>query len=214
MRDQILLLVTATLTGTAVAGGSTLILDDFDADPNNDAGGPRTVSSIIVDNPFGQPSNFNIDPGFNFGGDAGSLVFNSGIGVRQQGSVVWNNDGAGLNLDAAALGLIGFEIDFLLIDQAFDMQVVLGTDNGGTASYVVTVNPGDTGTFAFGLGDFNIGGGFDPADVDSIEILFNVKGGTASLDFIATEFRAVVPTPGALAILGIGGIVAFGRRRA
>lgn len=214
MRDQILLLMTAALTGTAVAGGSTLILDDFDADPNDDAAGPRTVSSIVVDNPFGQPSNFNIDPGFSFGGDTGALVFNSGIGVRQQSSVVWNNDGAGLNLDAAALGLVGFEIDFLLIDQAFDMQVVLGTDDGGAASYVVTVNPGDTGVFAFGLGDFSIDAGFDAADVDSIEIVFNVDGDTASLDFIATEFRAVVPTPGALAILGLGGIVVFGRRRA
>lgn len=213
MRDHLLFLIAAGLTSAATAGTSTLILDDFDADPNDDAGGPRTVTSTIVDNPFSQPATFNVDSGFSFDGDDGALIFNSGIGVQQEGSIVWDNAGAGLDLDAAALGLVGFEIDFLLIDQSFDMVVELGTNGGGVATYAVTVNPADAGVLSFSLADFSADAGFDTADLDSIQIVFNAEGGTASLDFIATEFRAVVPAPGALVMLGLGGLVARGRRR-
>lgn len=214
MKSTLFAAMIAALAGTAVAGGPTLILDDFDNDPNDDAGGPRDVSSVINADPFGQPATFNVDTGFSFGGDTGAAVFNSGIGVEQEGRILYDNNGSGLNLDAAALGLAGFEFDFLAVDQDFEIQIQLGTDGGGTADFSGTINAGTNFSASFALASFTIGAGFDAADVDSVLLTFNdADGATPSLDFVLTEFRATVPTPGALAMLAVGGLVAAGRRR-
>ena len=41
---------------TLAQGGvvSSIVLDNFDSDPNTDAGGPGTYSTQIFDNPFSQ----------------------------------------------------------------------------------------------------------------------------------------------------------------
>lgn len=216
MRDQIrlfALLGLGAITSAAVAGSPTLILDDFDADPNDDAGGPRAISTSILSNPFGQTANFDVDTALTFGGDTGAAIFNSGIGVEQEGTIRWDNDGAGLSLDAGALGLTGFELDFALIDQDFDYIIRLGDGSGNTLGASGSWTAGGARTESLALGDFSSSGSFDTSDVDSVEIVFNVRGDTASLDFILTEFRAVVPTPGSFALLGMGGLVAARRRR-
>lgn len=213
MKNILLLTMLGALTGTAAAGGGlTIVLDDFDSTPNDEAGGPRVISSTETANPFGQPSDFFVETGFSAGGATGAAIFNSGIGVEQEGQINWDNDGAGLNLDAAALGIVGFELDFLLVDQDFDLQIVLGTNDGGTATIDAMIAAGGSRTESISLGDFDFGAGFDAADVDSVTITFN-SGSVASLDFVVTEFRAVVPAPGAMALLGLGGLVAVRRRR-
>lgn len=215
MKNILLLTVLGTLTGTAAAGGGlTIVLDGFDSDPNDDAGGPRVISSAEVANPFGQSSNFFLDTAFNAGGAMGAAIFNSGIGVEQEGRIDWDNNGAGLNLDTAALGIVGFELDFLLVDQDFNIQIELGTNGGGTASIDAIIAAGGSRTESISLGDFNFGAGFDASDVDSVRITFNNRlDAVASLDFVVTEFRAVVPAPGSMALLGLGGLVAVRRRR-
>jgi hypothetical protein len=216
MRDQnrlIALLGLAAFAGTAIAGSPTLILDDFDADPNDDAGGPRLLSTSIIANPFGQAANFDIDTGLNIGGDIGAAIFNSGIGVEQEGAILWDNNGAGLSLDAGALGLLGFELDFAAIDQDFNYIFRLTDGNGEQLSGSGSFAAGGSRTESIGLGDLSSSGSFDASDVDSVQITFNVRGDTASLDFILTEFRAVVPSPGAILMLGMGGLLCVRRSR-
>ncbi len=212
MPSRFALLLIASATATAAAGNATLILDDFDADPNDDAGGPRVLSTTITDNPFGQPSNFEVDTALMIGSDVGAAIFNSGIGVEQEARINWDNNGAGLSLDAAALGLIGFELDFAAIDLDFNYLFRMfdgsGEVVGGTGSFAA----GGSRTETIALSDFDLTG-FDASDVDRVEIAFNVRGDTASLDFILPEVRAVVPAPGALALLGLGGLAAIRRRR-
>jgi hypothetical protein len=122
MRSLEITTVLAVLAPAAVAGPSTLILDDFDADPNDDAGGPRELSLSTYADPFGQGGSFEVDTGYNFGGDAGAVIFNSGAGAELAGEIIWNNGGNGLNLDTTALGLLGFELDFQFVDQDFECQ--------------------------------------------------------------------------------------------
>lgn len=214
MRSLVLMTALAGLTGSALAGTTSIVLDDFASDPNGLPGGPRSVSSNVLANPFNQGSSFDIDTGFSFNAINGAAIFNSGSGVEQEAEILWNNDGAGLNLDALALGIVGFELDFLFVDQDFTMEITLGTDGGGSvvASYLVAA--GGDRTESVSLADFSFDAGFDATDVDSVRIGFNSEGTTvASLDFITTEFRAVVPAPGAATVLALGGLLAARRRR-
>jgi hypothetical protein len=213
MRHTALLALIAGLSGTATAGGLTIVLDDFASEPNNQAGGPRAVSTIILSNPFNQPATFAVDTSFSFDGINGAAVFNSGIGVEQEGTILWDNNGAGLGLDAASLGLIGFELDFLMIDQAFTYIIEVSSADGALSRFG-SFAAGGARTESLALGDFDVFGTFDASAVDSVRIIFNVSDETtASLDFILTEFRAVVPTPGTVAMLAMGGLLVARRRR-
>ncbi|MCR9074869.1 MAG: hypothetical protein NXI07_02410 [bacterium] len=209
----------AISTGMAHAGIASVVLDDFDSDPNDDLGGVGTYSTIILSNPFNQGADFNLDTGVSIGSDVGSLIFNSGIGVEQQGRIIYNAEGAGLSLDAAGLGVQGFEMDFAMIDQDFYAEIDLFTydDMGnsvGSASRVIQIGAGMDITAAWNLGDFSVADAFDASDVDEVRLTFNVRNNpTASLDFIATEFRAVVPSPGSAVLLGIGGLMITRRQR-
>ncbi len=206
----------AASCGLASAGVvSSSVLDDFDTDPNTGLAGPRTININMIDNPFNQPASFGVDTAFDIGTDQGALVFNSGIGVKQGASIVYNNSDAGLGFNGNAMGLAGFCIDFLEVDQNFILRFELGDGAGGLASYEAVVFAGINQTIEVSFGDFQASPGFDMNDIDSIALGFNNgDNSTASLDFIASEFRmSVVPTPGALALLGLGGLAASRRRR-
>jgi len=223
MREQnrlIALLAVAGFAGTALAGNPTLILDDFDADPNDDAGGPRAVSTTIFggSGSFGGTHRFDIVTDTIYAGDEGSAVFESGVGINLSGTIRWDNDGAGLALDAAALGLVGFELDFAVIDQNFNIELRI-EDGDGTTS-IATANTdalnlsgNSVRTDSYSLDLFDLTD-FDMTNVAAIQITFNTRSGVVDgLDFAATEFRAVVPTPGPLALLALGGVVCTVRRR-
>jgi hypothetical protein len=213
MRHMLLMTLLAGCTGAATAGGLTIVLDDFDSDPNDEAGGPRSVSSIVLSNPFNQPATFGVDTAFSFNGVNGAAIFNSGIGAEQEGTILWDNNGAGLGLDAASLGLVGFELDFLMVDLDFSYIIEVSSADGSLFEFGSFAAGGER-TESLSLTDFDASGNFDASAVDSIRIIFNVSDApTASLDFILTEFRAVVPAPGSLALLGFGGLVAARRRR-
>ncbi len=214
-------IIIAAFATTAIAGSNpTLILDDFDADPNDDAGGPRefSASTNAPPGPFGDGVRFDLVTGSSFQDDTGAMVFASDPGVTARGSIVWNNNGAGLGLDAIALGIAGFEIDFVAVDQEFPMRLTLRSANGGGANTEIRIAPSllDDGiqTASIALDDLNAFLDFDPTDLESIELDFNFRSDRAEgLDFVLTQFRAVVPTPGSAAILGLGGIVCMRRRR-
>ena len=203
----------------AAQGGAVLVLDGFDSDPNMDAGGAADISSIVFSNPFGQSSDFGLDTLLDTGSDIGSLVFNSGIGVEQGGVVSYNADGVGLSFDAGAAGVEGFEIDFAMVDQAFIASIVLTTYDAmgmaiGDAVWAVSVDAGVDVTAVWSISDFDASGAFDASDIDDVTINFNLEDeAVASLDFIATEFRAIVPSPGSAVLLGLGGLMITRRQR-
>tara|TARA_R110000782_G_scaffold57258_18_gene119759 strand:+ start:57516 stop:58154 length:639 start_codon:yes stop_codon:yes gene_type:complete len=212
MRKSLMLLGLAGLAAPALAGAPTLVLDDFDSDPNDEAGGPRQLSTTILGNPFGQAANFEVDTAFSGGGFNGALFFNAGIGVEQEAAINWNGGIAGLNFDAVAAGVTAFEFDFAAVDQDFTYIMRLFDGSGGSASISGSFLAGGMRTETLLLGDFSFSS-FDATDVDEIELILNVRGSTASLDFAMTEFRAVVPAPGAVALLGLAGLTVARRRR-
>ncbi len=207
---------------TAAGGNPTLILDDFDADPNDDAGGPREVSTILLNGGiFGGSSSFEIQTGTIVpdgitGSDVGAAVFESGTDVELIGEIRWDNNDNGLSLDAAALGLIGFELDFWVVDQAFDIRISIEDGNGVVSGITRTIDALDSGiirTDFISLADFDLTG-FDASDVDAVQIVFNPRAGIRDgVDFALTEFRAVVPSPGSAALLGLAGLACVRRRR-
>jgi len=210
----------APLLMTAPLLAQHIVLDDFDTDPNDEAGGTREVSAAVGLNPYNQPSSFGVDTGFSFDSISGAAIFNSGIGVNQTGTINWDNNGAGLEFNAAGLGVVGFELDFLQVDQAFDVRINLetfGFNPNGTITAVSTIEASTAPFTAFvSLNDFVVpdGSGFTPFRVDAFTVIFNDRANpTTSLDFILTEFRAVVPSPATTGLLGLGGLIATRRRR-
>ncbi|MEM9372340.1 MAG: hypothetical protein AAGA55_01735 [Planctomycetota bacterium] len=223
MNNRLLLAAIASLSAPARAGGNpTHIHDDIDADPNDDAGGPRELSSLVLGGGlFGGSSSFEVQtsriiPDGGSGSDVGAAVFESGTGVAFRGEIRWDNDDAGLALDAAALGLLGFELDFWAVDQDFDIRLTIEDGSGQTTRVTRTIealDPGFIRTDFIALSEFDLTG-FDASDVDAIEIQFNPREGIRDgVDFALTEFRAVVPTPGSAVLIGVGGLVAMRRRR-
>lgn len=209
---QAITIAGALLFGAGLANAQTIILDDFDANPNDDAGGPRQANFGVVNNEFGLSNSFLLDTGIMIGMDTGAVLFSSDVGVTQVAQINWDNLDAGLDLDLGSLGIVGFELDFVGVDQPFSFSFEAETFGGGTATFSTMVGTGDS-TVAWGLGDLTINAGFDAADVDSITLVFNIAPETEALDFALTEFRAQIPTPGAIALLGAGGLLDTRRRR-
>ncbi|MEM9559990.1 MAG: hypothetical protein AAF995_06745 [Planctomycetota bacterium] len=202
----------ALFISAGLANAQTIILDDFDANPNDDAGGPRQANFGVINNEFGLTNSFLLDTGIMINGDVGAILFSSDVGVTQVAQINWDNNDAGLNLDTTALGIVGFELDFVGVDQEFSFSFEAETFGGGSATIDFVVGAGDS-TVAWTLGDLDIGAGFDATDVDGLTLVFNISPETEALDFALTEFRAQIPTPGSLALLGAGGLLALRRRR-
>lgn len=211
-------LFSVAAAGSLASAGisSSLVWDDFDMDPNGLLGGVGIHSSMMYNDPFAQGGSFSLDTLFASGDDIGGVFFNSGIGAEQGASILYNDLGdqqVNSSMDFAAIGAQGFEIDFLLSDQAFDVEVILG-GGGGVAFGTVTVPAGMSYTASFNLGDLVISPNFDITDVNDVTFNFNLEGSaTASLDFVATEVRLMVPSPGALSLFGLGGVIMSRRQR-
>ena len=196
----------------ATQASAGLILDTYDADPDSLSFGPRVLSASLNSDPFNQGGSFGIDTLFVSGADTGAVFFNSGIGAEQEASITYNDNNNGLNYNASSIQ--SFELDFLLVDLSFTANITMSTFGGGEASWDVVVPAGANYTATWSIADFVASGAFDIADVDEIAVNFNVTDRlTASLDFVATEFRAVVPTPGSLMLMGMGGFIAARRSR-
>lgn len=213
-------LIGAAFAGTAIAGSNpTLILDDFDADPNDDAGGPRQILiTSDAPGPFGGDARFDLVTGSVFEGDTGAMVYASDPGITGRGTIIWDNDGAGLGLDAAALGVIGFELDFVAVDQEFPLRISLRDSSGGFATTEIRIDPSlisdGIQTTTIAVADLNSSSGIDLTSLDAIELDFNFRSNRAEgLDFVFTQFRAVVPTPGSVALLAVAGVTCGRRRR-
>ncbi len=211
-------LLSLTLAGGIANAGiaSSLIWDDFDMDPNGLLGGAGDYSSTMFNDPFAQGGSFMLNTGFVSGADTGAVFFNSGIAAEQGASIIYDNlgDQGGSSMDFALIQAVAFEIDFLLSDQAFDLEIIMG-GGGGVAVGSVTIPAGMEYTASFTIADLIISPNFDITDVNDVTFNFNLRdSATASLDFVTTEIRLVtVPSPGSMALFGLGGIMITRRRR-
>ena len=207
------------ITGTALAigllgSGSTalgdFVLDTFDG-PQGALGQDRTLMQTVHENPF----NF-VDPLDTFVNEgAGFYAFISDPAVLGTGYITYDNFVGG---SADLSTVTDLELDFATVDQdaPFSIEFVTLDDMGGvlgTATAELAMMAGLNMTVSVAVSDFVISGAFDLANVGSVVLEFNPEvGGTPSLDFTLTEFRAI-PTPSALALLAISGLVARGSRR-
>jgi hypothetical protein len=206
--------------GVAQAGVTSVLLDDYDLVLNNDLLGVASYTGLVFNNPYDQGYDFSLETTLDTGDDIGGIVFNSGIGVEQSLFVEYNNLGAGLDLSASNLSLEAFEITFAEVDQDFIASIRLSTfdSNGqivGSAIWGAQVNAGIDVAATWNLsGIISTTGDFDLENIDEVEVNFNISNNTtASLDFIATEFRAIVPSPGSSVLLGLGGAMVARRHR-
>ncbi len=196
----------ALIAGSASAGMmGTIVLDTFD-DPNVGAlGQDRNLSDAVVSNPSG--TSFPVFTEVLTGPTVYS--FQSGPQVEATGTIEYPFE----SLNAAALGIIGFEFDIESLDQAFEFSITL-VSGPGTGSASASTSVGSIGTATIGLGEFVTDGMFALTDITSVQLDFNTGDpATPALDFTLGEFRAQIPTPGALGVLGAGGLLAARRRR-
>lgn len=199
------LIAIAAGAATAGAASAQVVLDGFDAIPNDDAGGSRVLTNDI-DN----PNNFPIDIGINvtFDGGNGTFFFFTPSSTSVISSIAYTPAGG---LDAAALGVVGLEFDFRGVDQSFDVGVEFADGGGNLATGGFSVASGDSTVFV-PLGGLSFDPGFDATNITLFTADFN-SSRVEGLDFLLTEIRAVVPSPGTAAVLGLGGLAALRRRR-
>ena len=207
-----------------VQGGvfEDMVFDRFDDATTSHTLGDRQVDSQEFANAYGLDSSFVLDPNFDTGSRLGALVMSADPGVGRTGSLVYNNNGAGLNLNANALNFGQFKMDFHSVDQSFIMQVTMSTYNamGDVSGYVRWAVQVDQGMYVqerWDLQNFtSFGGIFRSSDIDEIQILFNVGNNPPgiALDFVATDFATtIIPAPGTAMTLGFTGLLLTRRRR-
>ncbi len=172
-------------------------------------GGKRVLAWEIVSNP--QSTRLSISTAF----DAPGLSVDMGAGNASVITLGYGGlDVDALNLDAASQTEIVF--DFATIDLALDLTVTLITSDGlggvaGSASTVVDLAAGVNQSISVSLASLAVSGGFDAADIDAIEIVFNDRDRLANRDFYLNNI-VIIPAPGALALAGLSGLL-FARRR-
>lgn len=175
-------------------------------------GGQRDTSYEIVSNDLlGALSLF-----VNIGVPEEFSAFSLEMGPGNASTVSLNYDGGGSGLDFDANGdsIESLRLDFFTIDLPVDVVVEL-TDGNGTVSSISRDLPASDGlTSFFALAQFEAASpGFDRAEIDGVEITFNTEGEEdIDLALDTLTFDTVVPAPGTLALLGLGGLIAIRRR--
>lgn len=143
-------------------------------------------------------------------------VFDYASTAGAEGSIGLLYDG-GASLNADFSTVTSFSIDFLYFDLAntdpLNISITL-TDNGGdSATGMISLVSDGAQNAIIAIGSFveDGGGTTDLNSIRSVRVFFD---GALATDFrIDSISTAQVPAPGALALLGIGGLVRRSRRR-
>jgi hypothetical protein len=200
-----------------------ILLDYTAGGSNTGAGLPYAggMSNVTFDSGF----NADIDIQINGGGSPTTWFINAwDFNVAQSGDYLGSNDGSGAALAGGGnwLGLgVGINNSNVLgiggsagsaANQADALAVTTGIEISIPLSFFGGSLPAGTRGMAFVNGGGN--------DFLSNQVLGGVPvgsgnlGGTVNFASIAGDQFFVIPTPGALALLGVGGLVATRRRRA
>lgn len=146
----------------------------------------------------------------------GSLSLSTDNGVTPSVEMNYGSPLFNMNADLAAGGATGIAINFIRNDQVMPVTITLYSafGTGSQSSSTLTLNAiASNSAFQtyFDFAAFSLlgGPGLNLGDIDRIDVLFAPQtGGDFSADGIGT-----IPTPGAFALLGLGGLVAGRRRR-
>jgi len=171
----------------------------------NTLGGSRItyVEATDIGLPDVDSVNVNISAG---AGTFGYFSSSDAIGFV---SLLYNGNGS---LDADFSGQSAVVLNFSFFDFANSNPLpitVLLSDGTNTASHTVSLTSAGAQAATFNFADFANIGALDMASIQSIE--FELDPGLAA-DFQIANI-VVTPTPGALALLGIAGIIGSRRRR-
>ncbi|MAY74479.1 MAG: hypothetical protein CMJ31_07210 [Phycisphaerae bacterium] len=181
----------------------------------NVLGGERELSWDIVQNPFNSRLNifaaFEGTPGLGIDMGAGNA---SVVNLRYDG-VGTEGGAAGLGFDAIAEGTQSVRMTFLTIDLETDVTVTLTDGSGLEASLTRFLAPGLASIEFFALNDFDIDAGFDFSDIFALDVDINLISQEPNRDLFLSDiqFDMEVPSPGSMALIGIGGLALAGRRR-
>jgi MYXO-CTERM domain-containing protein len=125
---------------------------------------------------------------------------------------------AGLQLESVAganlLGVTAFDFNVTAYNGAATNWEVIANDINGRQVASALVSTSGTGQKTFAVSGFSqtVGSGFDWSAVTAMNLNAYSTGATANFSF--NSWTAVgVPTPGAAALLGLGGLLAARRRR-
>lgn len=186
-------------------------------------GGVRNLKADVIANPLGTTEETFVDLRF----DEGSFAFDTGPLATAVASLSYGDGDTGLGIPFSP----GFEtIDFAFasVDQDFVLTVVIegpiisvpGDENSApaVAEGSFTIEQGIDFTFSVNIFDqLESTPGFNLADANRLTFYFN-DGDTPveSLDFRLDDISAsgfIIPAPGSVALLGLGGLVVARRRR-
>lgn len=217
--------VLATMTAS-LASAATLTLDEFDGPAGGQSiiiglvdvgskfsvkstglsavGGSRTLQTEVE---AVQPGGSEYSVEVNRGTTPGNYQLKDSVSVDIVGTIVYDADGALLDLDLSSFG--GLTLFGVSSDVSTELRITLDTDGGGSSAASSLQAPGFLGNVSFLWGDFSPGANL--ANVDRITISVNpTRGGDVKI-----ESFAAVPEPSSVAMLPaalVGLLLARGRR--
>jgi MYXO-CTERM domain-containing protein len=151
------------------------------------------VSSLMAGDGFNRIDNFSAQPGFGWLPDSNAFIGGFGVfmnfdtDITEMSAQVWDNSGPATLFGGGMIVALyndGNEVSFNVVDPAFG--------GAGNSWFNITTDNGDV---------------FD-------EVRFVGLGFAGPLTILGQASWNAVPAPGALALLGLGGIAAGRRRRA
>lgn len=176
----------------AAVGGASVTTEDFNGVATGDYsnGGFSTSNLTVSHTANGTTSVLNVDPGANFGNLDGTNFIDATTGPTPGGTVTFTfAPGSVFAFGADFFSpFSGAGIDIVVDGQAFALDAITGF-NQGFAGVV------STGSFT------------------EVVIQGNYDNGVFQELWSADNVRYAVPTPGAFAVIGLGGLIALRRRR-
>ncbi len=226
-------LLVASLTGFSIPAQALYYLDNFSQ---------PTSGWSITSSSTGVPAT-HLDTGINVVGgsrfssvtedsgplsaylilSSGFLTFSSDTATQGSAYLLYNANGAGLNLDFASVNsfTVQYYTDHVNYSWPTQMKITL-TDNTGKTSFLDKTFPDDTPLFTwldvvFNVNQFNSDTGFNLAKINSLRFDYlGDSNSAASFGSIATDTPpGAVPLPGTATLLGtgLGWLVMFRRRQ-
>jgi hypothetical protein len=202
-------LALAAIAGSANAG----IVDSFTTAGNSSTNGFGAPWVNIPGSLFNQRqvARFNSSPSASVGGGAwtASLPQFNTTGSSSASVLTYRQDSSFSTINLSGIASMSFDI---AVTGSVTLSWFIGDLNGSIIDFPgpFTLSAGSS-TQTLNFSTANIDPGFDITAVERMEV--RITAASANSSFSVTNFTYAVPTPGAAAVLGLGGLLAARRRR-